>query len=307
MSVGNDVPENPFVRLKSRYLVFATSLGVNLLILLPFWTVELAGLLPEMLDPVVVTVLDIISRCAISGVVLWVLHSEGLKLKHLFGRGVFSSKLPRFSMIYGFFLVFSLLIFSLGSASVFFYLVSLAVPDYVGLLLENASVLENIESQVPWLYDGLIFLLVVAIAPVVEELIFRGVLLQRWATKWGMRRALLASSVLFGLLHLNNPVGLTLFGLVMGLLYVRTRSLWVPILCHGLNNLAAVGIALVSGAISSDEVAVTVEDVQANWWVGLLLMLVATPSIFRFVRRSWPKAETMIPYAVNSGPDTDRH
>ena len=320
MSIREALPKNPFVRIKSRYLVFATSLAVNLLILLPLWTFELAGWLPKMLDPVVVTVLDIASRCAISGAILWMLRSEGLKLSYLFGRGLFgrglsgqglsgrrlsSSNPLRFSLGYGLLLVLSLLVFSLGSASVFFYLLSLALPDYAGFILENTSVLEDIESQIPWLYDGLILLLVLAIAPVVEELIFRGVLLQRWATKWGMPKALAASSVLFGLLHLNNPVGLTLFGLVMGLLYVRTRSLWVPIVCHALNNLAAVGIAFLSGMVASDEVAVTLEDVQADWWVGLVLMLVAMPFLFRFVRQSWPKLGAAIPYVANSMLDSN--
>lgn len=300
-SVTVDIPKNPFLRIKSRYLVFATALAVNLLILLPFWTIEQAGLLPEAIDPIVLTVLDMVSRGAIAAVILWMLQSEGIKLKPLFGRGVLRAKLPRFSLFYGLFLLLSLLIFSLGSASIFFYLVSLAFPDYAGLILENASVIEEIESRFPALYDALIWLLVIGIAPVVEELIFRGVLLQRWATKWGMRRALVASSVLFGLLHTNNPVGLTLFGLVMGLLYVRTRSLWVPIVCHGLNNLAAVGIVALNQATASDQAAVTVADMQAGWQIGLLMVLVSVPFLWRFVRRSWPQAEAAIPYMINVG------
>ncbi len=296
-----DVPKNPFLRLKSRYLVFATTLAVNLLVLLPFWTIERAGLLPGGIDPIVLTGLDMVSRGAIAAAILWILRDEGVKLKALFGRGLLRSKLPRFSLLYGFFLLLSLLIFSLGSASIFFYLVSLAFPDYAGLILENASVVEEIESRFPALYDGLVWLLVIGIAPVVEELIFRGVLLQRWATKWGMRRALVASSVLFGLLHTNNPVGLALFGLVMGLLYVRSRSLWVPIVCHGLNNLAAVGIVTLNHATASDQVAVTVADMQAGWQVGLLMVLVSIPFLWRFVRQSWPRAAATIPYMINLG------
>ena len=295
-----NIPRNPFLRLKSRYVVFATSLAVNLLVLLPFFTLEQAGFLPAVIDPVVVTVLDIVSRCAIAIIVIWMLRGEGVKLTQLFGRGLFSAKLPRFSVIRVLLLVLSLLVFSLGSASVFFYLFSSAFPDYAELILQNASVLEDIESQFPPLYDGLILLLVVGIAPVVEELIFRGVLLQRWATKWGLRKALVASSVLFGLLHTNNPVGLTLFGLAMGLLYVRSRSLWVPIGCHMLNNLAAVGIVMLSEATASDRVAVTVEEMQAGWRVGLLLALVSMPFLVRFVRRSWPGAEGVIPYVMNA-------
>lgn len=300
MAVGGDGVDNPFARLKSRYLVFATSLAVNLIILLPFWTIDRAGFLPETIDPMVLTALDAASRCALLAVVVWVLRSEGVRLGALFGQGLSGLRLPRFSLVYGFFLVLSLLVFSLGSASIFIYLLSLALPNYVGLLLADVSVLETIESRFPLLYDGLIVLLVVVIAPVVEELIFRGVLLQRWATKWGMRRALVGSSVLFGLLHVNNPVGLTLFGLAMGLAYVRTRSLWVPIVCHGLNNLAGVGIALLNGAIASDEVAVTVADVQREWRVGLFLMLVSAPFLLRFVWRNWPRDGATIPYMMNA-------
>ena len=303
LPVTADISENPFLRLESRYVVFATFLAVNLLILLPFWTIEQAGLLPDVIDPIVVTILDIISRGAIATVVLWVIRSEGVKLRPLFGRGLLRSKLPRFSTAYGLFLVLSLLVFSLGSGSIFLYLMSLAFPNYAVLILENVSVLENVESQFPALYDGLIGLLVIGIAPVVEELIFRGVLLQRWATKWGMRRALVTSSVLFGLLHTNNPVGLTLFGLVMGLLYVRSRSLWVPIVCHGLNNLAAAGIVALNKATASDEVAVTVADMEASWQIGLLLILASVPFLWQFVRRSWPKAEVAIPYMINAGEE----
>ena len=300
LSDREDVQQNPFLRLKSRYLVFATSIAVNLLVLLPFFTLEQAGFLPAAIDPVVVTILDIVSRCAIALVILWMLRGEGVKLNQLFGRGLLSAKLPRFSTARVLLLVFSLLVFSLGSASVFFYLFSSAFPNYAELILENASVLEDVESQFPSLYDGLILLLVIGIAPVVEELIFRGVLLQRWATKWGLRKALMATSVLFGLLHTNNPVGLTLFGLAMGLLYVRSRSLWVPIGCHMLNNLAAVGIVMLSEATASDEVAVTVEEMQAGWRVGLLLVLVSMPFLFRFVRQSWPGARAAIPYVMNA-------
>ena len=130
---------------------------------------------------------------------------------------------------------------------------------------------------------------------------FRGILLQRWAMKWGLRWGVVASSLLFGLLHFNNPVGLTLFGLVMGLLYVRTRSLWVPVLCHCLNNLAALGIDWLSKTTTPVDNPVTVESIQQSWWVGLVLILVALPLLGQFFRRSWPQPLDEIPYLLN-GP-----
>ena len=295
--------KNPFLRLKSRYLVFATALGVNSVVALPLFVVGEAGWLPEAIDPAVITALEIGVRCAIAAIILWIVREEGLVLKHLFGpvfKPIFTHRRPRFSILYGLILVLSLLVFSLGSFSLFFALAALALPDYAAQILQSASVLEEAQGQFPYLSHALMLILVLAIAPVVEEFIFRGILLQRWATKWGVGKALLASSLLFGLLHPNNPIGLTLFGLAMGLLYIRTRSLWVPIVFHALNNLSAVGLAGLSNLAGGDEVSVTVADVQEGWKVGLLLVLVSAPFLWRFVRRSWPEPAAMIPYLVNS-------
>ncbi|MGB3292043.1 MAG: CPBP family intramembrane glutamic endopeptidase, partial [Phormidesmis sp.] len=195
-------------------------------------------------------------------------------------------------------LVFGLLIFSLGSFSVVFYLLSLGFPDYAARILETNLLLGNGNSRYPQLYDGLMLFLLLVYAPLVEELIFRGILLQRWGAKWGLRWGLGASSLMFGLLHFNNPLGLTLFGLVMGLLYIRTRSLWMPIMCHALNNLAAVGIDGMSRLTGGTE-AYTIEDVQAAWWGGLILMGMSAPFLLRFVWLNWPSAKDKIPYLLN--------
>ena len=292
--------KNPFLRLKSRYLVFATALGVNLVVALPLFVMGEAGWLPDAIDPAIITALEIGVRGAIALVILWIVRDEGLVLKHLFGQ-LLGQRHPRFSILYGLILVLSLLIFSLGSFSLFFALAALALPDYAEQILQTASVLEGAQGQFPQLSNVLMLTLVLVVAPVVEEFIFRGILLQRWGTKWGLGRALLASSILFGLLHPNNPIGLTLFGLAMGLLYIRTRSLWVPIGFHALNNLSAVGLAGLSNLAGGDEVAVTVADIQEGWKFGLLLVLVSTPFLWRFVRRSWPKPAADIPYLVNFG------
>ena len=73
-----------------------------------------------------------------------------------------------------------------------------------------------------------------------EELLFRGVLfrlLEEWSGAW---IALAVSSMLFGLAHLANPgataesaLAIALeAGLLLGLAYVATRSLWLPIGLH---------------------------------------------------------------------------
>jgi len=78
----------------------------------------------------------------------------------------------------------------------------------------------------------------VVIAPVAEEVIFRGYLYpvaKRYSDGWF---AALFTGVLFGVIHFN-VMGLPLLavmGVVLVVLYERTGSLWVSIACHGLFN-----------------------------------------------------------------------
>jgi membrane protease YdiL (CAAX protease family) len=101
-------------------------------------------------------------------------------------------------------------------------------------------------GKVPLGLRVLLALLVVCVAPVVEELVFRGVLLSGLASRMRIGWAIAASAVIFGCVHLPDfrfawyPVpALVLLGLVLAWLRVRTRSLWPSITLHATNNLVA--------------------------------------------------------------------
>lgn len=97
------------------------------------------------------------------------------------------------------------------------------------------------------------FVIVVAlVAPIGEELFFRGFIFGSLRTKFGTFGAAALSSVFFGILHwdfattdrLLAVVPLTLFGFALCALYAHTRSLYPAIALHALNNaLAAIGFA----------------------------------------------------------------
>jgi membrane protease YdiL (CAAX protease family) len=84
---------------------------------------------------------------------------------------------------------------------------------------------------------GLVHLLLgVAMAPLVEEIVFRGLLYRAWEERWGWIVAMLGSSLLFALLHTG---GLVQFGaaLLFVCLYRRTGTLVAPMLAHAVGNL----------------------------------------------------------------------
>ncbi|MCS1411239.1 MAG: hypothetical protein M2R45_04436 [Verrucomicrobia subdivision 3 bacterium] len=105
-----------------------------------------------------------------------------------------------------------------------------AIQVTVRLLLESKSAFR------------LLYLALVAVilAPIVEELLFRGILYTALHQYRGRIVGVWGSSILFGVSHLN---WLTLFPLIvmavlLTLLYERTRNLLAPMMAHSLFNLA---------------------------------------------------------------------
>src|ERR1700677_1577132 len=96
--------------------------------------------------------------------------------------------------------------------------------------------------------DGALWLLVIAFcvaAPVTEELFARGFLYRGWSESF-LRPggAILLSSIVWTALHLQYDWyffgEVFSIGLLFGYLRYRFNSLWLTIILHGLNNLAAV-------------------------------------------------------------------
>jgi membrane protease YdiL (CAAX protease family) len=91
-------------------------------------------------------------------------------------------------------------------------------------------------------------MLVVAcvLAPIYEELLFRGGLYRFCREKMSRTAALLLSGCLFGLAHLNwaSFLPLAILGMVLALAYEATGDIRVPIIAHGLFNLNTVLLVL---------------------------------------------------------------
>jgi membrane protease YdiL (CAAX protease family) len=93
-------------------------------------------------------------------------------------------------------------------------------------------------------------LLLIAVIPgVCEEVLFRGALLGLLREGWSARWAVVAVALGFGLLHMHVPrlLPTAVLGLVMGLLVVRTGSLWTAVVAHTTNNAVAVGWSALEG------------------------------------------------------------
>jgi membrane protease YdiL (CAAX protease family) len=97
----------------------------------------------------------------------------------------------------------------------------------------------------PWVL-ALVVGLAVVVAPVFEEVLFRGFAYPAIKQRLGMWKAMVAVSVAFALVHLHTPSAGPLFalGMAFGLAYEITGSILAPILMHSLFNTANVLLLL---------------------------------------------------------------
>lgn len=96
-------------------------------------------------------------------------------------------------------------------------------------------------------------LLVVSLGPVVEELLFRGVLLSALLQRRGVLTSVLLTSALFALVHLAGlqfhwyaVPQLFLLALLLAWLRLRSGSIWPAVVAHGTNNMLAVVVWFVA-------------------------------------------------------------
>ena len=123
-------------------------------------------------------------------------------------------------------------------------------------------------------------LALVLVAPVTEELLFRGWLLQDLKEQYGQTRALFWSSALFGLVHIEAAAILyaALGGLVLGAVALRTKSTLASIAMHaGVNALPLLLPTRLVRIEGFNTLSHHVEHV--SWWLLLLSMVGAAVAL----------------------------
>lgn len=114
------------------------------------------------------------------------------------------------------------------------------------------------------------------LAPVAEELVFRGMAMRRMRENLGVLTSIGISSLIFGTMHGNFLQGLFAFvlGLLMGYVYERCKTLAAPILLHVGANLVSVIVSetdWLSFFYQNTAVFLSVTGAAAALTIGLFL------------------------------------
>lgn len=161
--------------------------------------------------------------------------------------------------------------------------------NYVMMLLLN-SVSDNLPTGVPipssW-PEYWLALFVIAITPgICEEVMFRGTMQSAYG-RLGEKKALILSSLLFGLFHFNlmNFMGPAFLGLILGVIMIKTKSLYATILGHALNNGIALSIGFAASGMMErlEEVASGTPQLPSGFEAIAALILLAGWGLFSLV------------------------
>lgn len=154
------------------------------------------------------------------------LHKNGIQGKEWFG--LYWKKAPA----------------SLG-LSIFFYVASLPLLWFYSALYQLVlqqfghdfylqDIAQILTAPASWTVRAALFFIVIIVAPMFEEIVFRGILLPFFVHRVGLMPGIALVSVFFAGIHGHLPSLLPLFllSVLFSLAYARTLSLWVPIGMH---------------------------------------------------------------------------
>lgn len=177
-------------------------------------------------------------------------------------------------LVVGFFLIITIGIISESISSL------IPMPDFVAEIFKNAITLD---------LTG--YLTVAVAAPICEECLFRGIILSALLRRYSPRKAIIWSSVIFGIAHLNpwQFIAAFLIGCAIGWLFWRTKSIWPGIFMHWLNNSTAFVIGFATGDINTS---------PSEWFGGsasqaiiLVCCILATIFIYKIAEKKFAERD----------------
>lgn len=118
----------------------------------------------------------------------------------------------------------------------------------------------------------------VIVAPIVEEILFRGIILRGFLKHYSPKKAIIASALIFGVMHMNpwQFLGAFLAGILIGYVFYKTHSILLCILIHAFDNsLGFIAKDLLKLDIQGYTTDISLVSHQPIWFdmIGVVLLI----------------------------------
>jgi len=288
--------ENPFLNIKIRYILLCWFLALTGLSVQVVAICLATGCNAKTIDPII---LLLITEFAYGLTIAWIIRQlklSQIKVEHIIGKlSIHYHWLP----IIG--IVIARIVFSGGILRVFYYPLSFIFPSWIEEILSDDFLANASKSYSPAFFYFMLFFNNWIFWSIVEVFIFQGIILHRWAAKWGVKPAVILVSLVYSLLYSSNFLGGFSLGLMQTMFYIRFKNLIVPLVTRIINNVISFLLFFItlSGANK-------LEQVRSQLGIGVACLALLTPLLIWFLYKNRMLLNEPLPYFVNAKQSVDR-
>lgn len=200
---------------------------------------------------------------------------ENLRLTKFFGNKLSFSSILELSAVLAICVLFGIVCWAL--------MVMLSGKIDVGWACKYWNLVTRSEFQeIKWRPSWLVLETIcgVILVPITEEIVFRGFVLRRLGERYCLRTAIILSSLLFAVFHLDQSfIGSFVHGVIFALLAARFASLYAPMIVHGAYNAVVIllqrgfGVTMVVDANRIDSTTYWLPELALFFACSLALMV----------------------------------
>lgn len=292
-----DAELNPFCFLKVRHIIawlflFVAGVFIQFSLIDRSFSLNL-----NQKDPLINSVLGIFG---IFLTIVWLVRQcnlVGVNLQYLIGKIP-----PRYNWRSLIILIFATVLFAKGVFRVSYYPISFINPSLIENIL-NELIANSVFTQASQSFSPVAYYLFYPIMLVLRDFFYAlfiwGILLHRFATKWGFKKTiiiiLLFSTLVGGYI---NIIGSIIFSLIYLLLYCKTRSLIVLIIASFLEGLLFLMINVLWSTFLTKTTDLLVQF-RSEFTIGIVLTFVSAPFVLGFIYKNWHYLNEELPYFAN--------
>ena len=175
--------------------------------------------------------------------------------------------------------------------------ISLELPEFLSGIEEamkrmedSAALLTEAFLSTKTIWGLMVNLIMIAVIPAIgEELFFRGIL-QKFFIDWTKDplRGIIITAFFFSFFHLQfyGFLPRLYLGVLFGLMYYWSGTIWLPIIAHFINNGAAVIVYFIFGKEVVEQNLDSVGTIENNWFFFIISLFLVVVSLFKIYQQS---------------------
>lgn len=157
-------------------------------------------------------------------------------------------------------------------------------PEIVDSILSEPVVKSSFISTV------FLFTFIVILAPIVEEIVFRGILLRRVSFKFGVRKGIILSSIVFAILHPGlGHIFSFIAGVIFSLIYLKYNNILISTITHMCYNFLYFIVTVSSMFFINQNTSISNIESTIYIFVGVLGLVFSFGYLFKYIKVNLPE------------------